>query len=127
MEEQIETRVPPQEVWAAWEKAHQIGTQKEIQEGQKGKHKFRYKVLELKKGESFSILWKSLFVRLIFCHTVMPMKKGSLISYKVQIKGPFALPIRWLIGKKIQKNIALVLKAMVKELENKRIEQPSGR
>lgn len=122
MEEQIETRVSPQEVWAAWERAHAMKGGERIEEGQQGKSKFRYKVLEVKKGESFSILWKSLFVRLIFCHRVGPSKRGSLISYKVQIKGPFAWPIRWLIGEKIRKNIGLVLKSMVKELENQRVE-----
>ena len=105
MEEQIETRVAPEEVWRAWERARQT----------QGKHK----VFNVKPGESFSLLWKSLFVRLIFTHTVKPAPKGSHISYKVEIQGPFAWPLRWLLGKKIRHNISYVLKAVVKELENK--------
>lgn len=127
MEEQIETRVTPHEVWMAWERAHALHGQGDIQEGQKGKNKFRYEVLDVKKGESFSILWKTLFVRLIFRHTVTPTKKGSLISYKVQMKGIFAPICRWLIGEKVRKNIAHVLQSIVKELEDKRVKESSGR
>lgn len=119
MEEQIETRVSPEEVWAAWEKAHALHGQTGIEPGQKGKSKFRYKVLDVKKGESFSILWKALFVRLVFSHTVKPTQHGSEIFYRVQIKGPFGWFVRWLLGEKIRKNISLILKAIVRELETK--------
>jgi len=120
MEEQIETTVSPEVVWATWEKAHALHGQESIESGQKGKSKFRYKVLDVKNGESFSILWKTLFVRLIFSHTVIPIFRGSKISYRVQIKGLFAWPVRLLVGEKIRKNISLVLKAIVRELESKR-------
>jgi len=112
MEEQIETRVGPQTVWKAWER---------VRTSTPEKGKPRFKVFDIKNGESFSILWKSLFVRLIFTHKVQPAKKGSLITYQVAIKGPFAIPVRWLIGKKIQKNVSHVLKSMVKELEHQGI------
>ena len=117
MEEQIEVRVPPEEVWAVWERAHALHGQKGIREGQKGKDQFRYEVLDVKKGESFSILWKTFFVRLIFTHRVEGTKYGSQISYKVQIKGLFAWPVSWLLGEKIRKNIGLVLKGVAKDLE----------
>lgn len=118
MEETIETRVSPPVVWEAWEKAHLLHGQKGIEAGQQGKETFRYRVLDVKKGESFSILWKTLFVRLIFTHSVKPTKRGAQIGYRVEIKGPFAWPIRWLLGTKIKKNIGAVLKAIVKQLEN---------
>lgn len=108
MEEQIETRVGSQAVWKAWERIHNMTPEK---------GKPRFKIFDIKKGESFSILWKSLFVRLVFTHKVLPTQKGSLIVYQVAIKGPFALPVKWLIGKKIQKNMSHVLKSIVKELE----------
>jgi hypothetical protein len=120
MEEQIEARVSPEVVWEAWEKAHSLHGKTSIETGQKGKSKFRYKILDVKKGESFSILWKTLFVRLIFSHAVKPSRYGSEISYRVQIKGLFAWPVRWLLGEKIRKNISLVLKAIVRELETKK-------
>ncbi len=112
MEETIETAVAPEVVWEAWERAHVL------EQGQQGKKSFRYKILDVKKGESFSILWKTLFVRLLFTHVVKPSKKGSQICYKVQIKGPFAWPVRWFLGAKIKANIGAVLKAVVKQLES---------
>ncbi|MBU6384010.1 MAG: hypothetical protein KGQ49_05870 [Verrucomicrobia bacterium] len=111
MEEQIEARATPAEVWKLWQRAHPI------ESGQKGKDKFRYQILDVKEGEAFSIVWKSLFVRLVFTHKVQPTEKGSMISYHVQIKGPFAWAVRRLIGNKIRNNLQLVLKAIVKELE----------
>ncbi len=118
MEEQIEASVLPSEVWRAWERAHAGQNQKGLKEGEKDrKGKFAYQILNVKEGESFSILWKSLFVRLIFTQSVKPTLKGSLISYQVQIKGPFAWAVRWLIGEKVRKSISSILKAIVKELE----------
>ncbi|PIS02860.1 MAG: hypothetical protein COT85_02170 [Chlamydiae bacterium CG10_big_fil_rev_8_21_14_0_10_42_34] len=111
MEEMIEARVPAELVWDAWEKKLEKGLDK----------KLRYQVLEVKKGESFSILWKTLFVKMIFIHSVKPTEKGSQIHYKVQIKGLFSLPVRWLLGAKIKKNLSFVLKSIVRELESKRV------
>ncbi len=122
MEEQIEARVSPSAVWEAWERAHAKHSPGGIAEGQTGKGKFRYQIFNVKKGESFSILWKSLFVRLIFSHSVKPIQRGSSITYHVQIKGLFAWPVQWLLGEKIRKNVNDVLKAIVKELENQRVE-----
>lgn len=114
MEEMIEARVEPDAVWAMWEKAHALG----LETGQRGKSKFKYKILDVQKGESFSILWKTLFVRLIFSHSVKKSVRGSEIRYRVQIKGLFAWPVRWLIGEKIRNNLAEVLKAIVRQLES---------
>jgi hypothetical protein len=123
MEEMIEARVAPAKVWDAWEKAHRIHSEKGIEPGVKshsraeGKSKFKYQILDVVPGKSFSILWKTLFVRLIFTHRVTSTKRGSEISYNVQIKGLFAWPVRWLLGKQIQKNIRSVLKQIVSQLE----------
>ncbi|HSX26692.1 MAG TPA: hypothetical protein VLE89_06770 [Chlamydiales bacterium] len=124
MEETIEARVSPEEVWEVWEKAHAL---EGAGNGWQSKNKFRYKILDVKKGESFSILWKTLFVRLLFTHLVKPTKRGSEIQYQVQIKGLFAWPVQWMLGPKIKRNIGYVLKAIVKELETKRIEKPDNR
>ena len=124
MEEKIEARVKPDVVWQAWETAHAKHGQGNLTTGQigeskaEGSSKFRYKVLDVVPGKEFTILWKTLFVKLIFRHTVAPTPRGSLISYSVQIKGPFAWPVRFVLGKKIQTNISAVLKAIVKQLEN---------
>jgi hypothetical protein len=114
MEEILEAAVSPQTVWEAWSKAHALHG------GQKGNSQngFRYQVLDVREGESFSILWKTFFVRMIFTQRVKPSRRGSEISYHVRIKGPFAWPVRWVLGNKIKKNIRLVLNAIVKQLEN---------
>lgn len=114
MEEVLEAAVSPQTVWEAWSRAHALHG------GEKGRAQngFRYQVLDVREGESFSILWKTFFVRMIFTQRVRPSRRGSEISYHVQIKGPFAWPVRWVLGGKIKKNIHLVLKAIVKQLEN---------
>ena len=114
MEETIEAYVPPEVVWAAWEKAHQGGR---LESGQKGKKGLKYQILDVKRGESFTILWKSLFARLLFFHSVKSTAKGSRIQYGFQIKGPFAWPLRWMLEKKIRKNLATVLSALAKQLE----------
>ncbi len=109
MEERVETRIAPEVVWRFWEQ--------KIKGGQKGS----FQILDIREGESFSILCKALFVRMIFKHTVKPLSNGSEICYGVQIKGLFAAPVRWFLGRKIQRNISCVLKAIVKELESQRV------
>lgn len=119
----LEARVKPEKVWAAWEKAHALHGQKGMESGTKavtkldGKKGFRYQILDVVPGKSFSILWKTLFVRLIFTHHVHPTSRGCQIRYDFEIKGPFAIPVRWFLGKKIQANLELVLKTIVKKLE----------
>jgi len=105
----METSVSPAVVWQAWER------------GLEQKRKFSYEILEVKKGEGFSIRCKALFIRLIFTHTVKPTPRGSEICYKAEIKGFFAWPVRWILGQKIKKNLGMALKAVVYELENKRV------
>ena|SRR5579872_1812806 len=125
MKQTIEARVSPQTVWEAWEKAHQLHGE---WQGKKNSHSnaggkpggkkgFSYRILSVDPGKSFSILWKTFFVRLIFTHSVAPSKRGAEICYEVQIKGLFAWPVRWLLGNKIKSNIDLVLKQIVKRLE----------
>jgi hypothetical protein len=118
----IETKASPQAVWELWQRAHSMD--ETFVAGQKGALKgkrrgsFSYRILEVCKGQHFTILWKSLFVRLVFTHAVSPIEpEGSLIRYSVRIRGPFAWPMRWLLSGKIQNNLALVLRSISKELE----------
>ena len=123
MEYKIITRVPASRVWQAWETAHAVHGQPGIVQGQKGLTNnpnakgFKYQLLDVIPGERFSILWKTLFVRLIFTHRVLQSNWGTEICYSVKIKGFFAWPVRYLLGNKIQQNLSMVLKAMVKQLE----------
>ena len=119
MEETIEARVSPEIVWTAWERAHAMYAKEPIQAGAKAKRTgFSYKILEAVPGISFSILWKSLFVRLVFTHSVKASPKGSQIDYSAQVKGLFAWPVRFLIRKKIQRSLSKGLKDFVRQLES---------
>ncbi len=110
MKEQIVVQAPTHAVWRMWERAH--GS---LESGQKGKSRFQYEILEVKEGESFSMLWKALFVRLVFTHKVEPHERGALITYQVKMKGLFAPIARFFLAKKIQQNLSHVLKAVALE------------
>ncbi|HAB99564.1 MAG TPA: hypothetical protein DCE71_07075, partial [Parachlamydiales bacterium] len=116
----------PSRIWASWQAAHATAGQKDMNSGQKGVSKkeglsgFKYQMQQVKEGESFSILWKTLFVRLVFTYTVKPIPKGSKVSCSVEILGFFAWPVRWALKNKIRKNLSQALGAMVKQLENKK-------
>lgn len=112
MEERIQTKVAPIAVWAAWERA---------QAQNRAGSRFRYQVTDVVPGEQFTVIWKTLFARLIFRHIVKPIPLGSEILYTVHIKGPFAWFIRRVLGNKIRRNISLVLKEIVKQLENQAV------
>ena len=123
MEQTIEAEVSPKRVWEAWEKAQAAHGHQGLRGGTKGVTQtgqakgIRYEILDVVEGQSFSILWKTPFVRLIFTHAVEPTRRGSKIRYGFQIRGFFAWPVRWILGKKIASNLSLVLKATAKQLE----------
>jgi hypothetical protein len=117
MEATIETDLSPATIWGAWEKAHAVHANGPIEPGHRAKSTgFKYKILDVVPGESFSILWKSYLVRIVFIHTVHAIKKGSRISYKAEIRGLFAAPVRFFLRKKIQNNLSFVLKEFTKNL-----------
>jgi hypothetical protein len=107
MEEKLQTRVRPEVIWQAWERAFKNPPTK-----------MKYQIIDIVPKKSFTILWKALFVRLVFTHTVDQLKKGSEITYKAEIKGIFAIPARWILGKKIKNNLGEALKLFVQQLEN---------
>lgn len=122
IESVIQTKVLPSKVWQSWHKAHKM--EKGFHSGQKGAlttkegSVFSYRILDVHENESFKILWKSLFVHLIFTHTVRPQGKGSEISYQVEIRGLMAPLARIFLRKKIQSNLQLILRSLVRELES---------
>ena len=119
MEASIEVGVSPEAVWRAWEKAHSIHSAQPIEPGQRAKSTgFKYRILDVVPGERFSILWKNLFVRMIFTHSVQPLNTGAKIRYTAEIKGLFAWPVRFMLKNKIRKNLAFVLKEFAKQLNN---------
>lgn len=117
------TRASPERVWQSWVKAHAVNGSGDLVEGSIGQRKgkggkgFSYQIVNVIPGSCFSISWKTLFVRLVFHHSVSASRFGTEIQYGFSIQGLFAWPVRWLLGKKIQQNLSLVLKAFVKQLE----------
>jgi hypothetical protein len=113
IESVVQARVSSDRVWQAWKKKHDLDAKK----GRKGR--FAYKILAVSEGESFSILWKSMFAKLIFTQEVKAIQpKKSEIRYRVEICGLFRWPLRYFLRKKIEKNLTLVLQSLVKELES---------
>jgi len=126
MQETIEAKVSREMVWTAWERAHGLYAKEPLEAGAKAKRTgFRYKILEAVPREKFSILWKSLFVRMVFTHTVTETQKGSLIQYSVEVKGLFAWIVRFFLRKKIQKSLSKALKEFVHQLERASIKNRS--
>lgn len=124
MEEVIEAAILPETVWQAWERAHAKNGEEGLVSGVRSKTTsanakgFSYQILDVVPGMRFSILWKTLFVRLIFTHTVLPAPRGSEIRYSVRISGFFAWPVRFFLKNKIRNNLRFVLKEFVKQLKS---------
>ncbi|PIS00523.1 MAG: hypothetical protein COT84_06890 [Chlamydiae bacterium CG10_big_fil_rev_8_21_14_0_10_35_9] len=120
------SKASPQKVWQVWQKAQPWNNWDEdtngLNQGSKGhvtSNKGKvvpYKILNVQEGESFTICWKALFIKLIFTYQVKPIDTGSEITYLVHIKGFFSWPIRSLLKRKIQKNLEDGLTSLIKQL-----------
>src|ERR1700690_3570418 len=90
------TRASSEKVWASW-----VNAQGSLVKGAtgfktSGTKKIPYEIIDVVPGKSFSVSWKALFVRLVFSHEVFTTATGA----------------------KIRANLALVLKAFIKQLES---------
>ena len=127
VEETAYSSAPPENVWKTWAKANPWNSwekdKSSFQAGQKGHVVSKkgkgvpYKIMDVQEGKSFTILWKALFIKLVFHYLVEPEENGSKITYRVSFKGIFSLPFRSLLCKKIKKDIASALKAFVQQVE----------
>jgi hypothetical protein len=77
----------------------------------------KYKILDIKKNESLTILFKSFFAKMIFYYTLEKSPKGCLVRCKVKMKGIFSFLIQKIIGKKIKAHITESLLNFKKQLE----------
>lgn len=115
MRQTLETRAKPTRVWEAWEQQHRATG---ITQGTKGVvKKFHYQFVEVIPFQKFTLCWKTLFVRLYFIHEVKPSPRGSEITYSAKLTGLFAWPVRLILGRKIEQNLGLVLRALVRGLD----------
>lgn len=108
MEEKIESRASAEKVWAGWAHMHS---------GQGSSGKFRYRIIDLVPEERFTMVWKSLFIRLLLTYSVYPIGRGSEVGFEVKVKGPFAWATRWILLPKVQKQLREALRMFVRKLE----------
>ena len=94
LQESIITKAPAKKVWKAWVDMYQTksGGKANFKEGYKGYgiergKKVFYKLVDIKKGEGFTTIWKSFFVKMIFRYEVKQQPKGSLITTTVKFGG----------------------------------------
>lgn len=85
-------------IWEAWMKAspwNHWDQSQQVEKGKKGhvvsknKKAIPYKILQVEKNKCLTILWKALFVRLLFKYQIENQEKGCIISYTVSFKGFF--------------------------------------
>ncbi len=110
MEEKIESRVAVEKVWEGWANIHSSG-----EKGQAGK--FRYSIIDLVPNKRFTMVWKTLFVRLLFTYTLCKTQRGSEVGFDVAIKGPFAWGVRWFLEPKIRANLRNAMRMFIRKLE----------
>lgn len=124
IEESIVTKAPAKVVWKAWVDMYQMksGNKNAFRDGfsghviEKGR-KVPFKMIEIKKGESFSTVWKSLFVKMIFRYEVKQQSKGSLITTSVSFGGLFGWVARFFLRSKMRKNLAHSLEQFASQLD----------
>lgn len=123
IEESIVTKAPAKKVWQAWVDMYQMksGGKALFKEGyngyvkEKGK-KVAFKLVDITKGESFSTIWKSFFVKMVFRYEVKQQAKGSLITTSVKFGGMFGWIARIFLKTKMKKNLASSLEQFASQL-----------
>jgi len=106
----IQTRISPEVIW------HSFSRTFSAEKGKEGR--FKYRILSINEGESFTLLWKTFFARLVFTYAVVPHSTGSEISTQVEIRGVFSRILRYFLKNKIQRSLDLSLNELVKKLAN---------
>ena len=128
VEEQIETKAAPKKIWQAWNEAYRKGgpeKKKEgFKEGTKGKvaskgKSVRFEIIDVKKNETFTTLWKSFLVKFFFIYSVKSLPKGSVITCRVKVGGFLGFLVAPFLKKKIRKNVQSFLQDFVYQIEQK--------
>lgn len=108
MEEKIETRADARKVWQAWSHMHSGS-------GEAGK--LKYQIINLEPNKRFTMVWKTMFLRLLLTYAVSPTSRGSEIAFDVTVKGPMGWAVRWFLAPKIQANLRDALRTFARKLE----------
>lgn len=128
IEEEIDTKVSSKVIWNAWkdiyhrqmsdhEKTEFYTGKKGFFHPQKGKP-VPFMICDIREDESFTTVWKTGFIRLVFRYQVEPTDLGSKIKCKVLFKGFFSYPVSLLIRGSVKKFLARYLKEFSDKLEN---------
>ena len=124
IEESIVTKAPAKTVWKAWVDMYQMksGNINAFKEGFKGHviekgRKVPFQLVDIKKGEEFTTIWKSFFVKMIFRYEVRQQSKGSLITTSVRFGGMFGWVARFFLRSKMRKNLANSLEQFASQLD----------
>ena len=127
IERSITTIAPPKKVWRSWaqmqtwssgtgKSAFKVGYKGQISP-QRGKP-IPFKIVDIDKNKSFTMIWYARFVKLVFKHSVEQNGKGSLIHCNVKFKGILGPVVRLFIGKRIKEQVDQSLSQFVYQVEN---------
>lgn len=124
IQESITTKAPAKIVWKAWVDMYQAktGGKPIFKEGYKGfivegGRKVSFVLKDIIKGQSFTTVWKSPFVRTKFSYEVKQISKGSLITTTVRFGGLFGWISRLFLKSKIKKNLSKSLEQFASQLD----------
>lgn len=124
IQESIVTKAPAKKVWKAWVDMYQTKSvgKASFKEGFKGHvvergKKVPYKLVNIVKGEGFTTVWRSPFVKMIFRYEVKQQAKGSLITASVKFGGLFGWVAKIFLKSKMRKNLAKSLEQFASQLD----------
>jgi hypothetical protein len=122
IEESIETKTAAKRIWQAFVETYKRKGQTGFKEGSKGYvssqgKSLPFEIIDIKKGESFTTLWKSLLVKFYFIYSVEELDKGSRITCHVKVKGPLGFLVAPFLKKKMRKNVRQFLEEFAFQLE----------
>ena len=121
VEESIITKASPKKVWQAWSEIYHW--KKGIKSGGKGYvmkrggQKVPFYITNVKKGESFTTIWKSFLVKMYFHYKVLPRSKGAVIKCRVNFGGILGWASQIFLRSKVKKNLSETLNQFANQLD----------
>jgi hypothetical protein len=124
IQESALTKAPAKRVWQAWTDMYQwkANAKGSFKDGFSGNitengRKVPYKIIDIKKGEGFTTIWKSIFVKMVFRYEVKQQSKGSLITCAVRFGGLFGWIAALFLKSKVRKNLSASLEQFAGQLD----------
>lgn len=121
LEESVITKAPAKKVWQAWSDMYRWN--QGMKSGKKGYvmkqtgHKVPFYIVDVKKGEEFTTIWKSFLVKMYFRYMVSPKSKGSLIRCRVKFGGAMGWAAQFFLRSKVKKNLSETLYRFAEQLD----------